>query len=198
MLTEKGSGLQSGFKSAVSWVARLEFESDDKVVRPLKMDREVFDGSGRLIFTESQRFDFGSKKAIFSSENILSGKRQKKEFRFSGDVVNRLILGLYARRLLEQGKREAQLELLSGEPRLYKFKLYVMDTEAIDINGSMKNAYKLCLDPELGLLNIAKILLPKAYVWHSAKPKFEWLRYEGLESGLNSPMVQIRTSERSL
>lgn len=195
LLIEKGAGILSGFKNKISWEARLEFESTKEFVRPIFMENKVFDDNGAMIFTEKEEFDHKTGKVRYASKDLLRNKTRNAEFNFKGDVANRLILGLYIQKFLENGLEECRLTLLSGEPRLYAVKLKVMGQEDIVINGVKKSAFKICLDPELGILNFVKVVIPKAYVWHSAVPKFEWLKYRGLESSIGSPMVEITSGD---
>lgn len=193
VITEKGEGLYSGFKGKVSWTARLKFYAKGNAVRPLEMERDVLGADGEALFRETQLFDHEKGKVVFEKTNACGKKVRHRELRFKGDVVNRLILGMYIQKFLESGKSSGSVELLSGEPGLYKVTIRVAGKETIRVNGRDREAYKLCLDPELGLLSVVKVMLPKAFVWHSAKPEFEWLRYKGLEESLDSPRVEINT-----
>jgi len=196
LLVEKGDGYYSGFKGKVSWVATLDFQSDENIVRPLKMRKEVFDASRQKVSLETQEFDYAGNTVEVVYEDLVLKKKRQARFNFSGDVANQLILGLYVQKFLEQGREKAMFEIVSGEPHIYKVYLRRVKKENIEVNGRSYAAYKLCLDPELGILSVAKIFLPKAYVWHSSLPKFEWLRYKGLEASLDSPQVEIRTLDK--
>lgn len=195
-LIEKGEGYFSGFKGKISWTAKLEFISTKDTVRPLGMEKQIFDEDGKVIARQKQEFDFTNKKTTCSYENLVTKRKTAKVFKFKGDIVNRLILGLYVQKFLENGKREQTVSILSDEPCLYKVNIKVIGEEEIKCNGREKIAYKLSLDPDIGLLNIFKVILPKAYVWHSAAPHFEWLKYVGLENSICSPRVEIRTGDK--
>jgi len=194
-LTEKGKGYYSGFKDKVSWTAVLEFESNDRRVRPLRMEKRTFSEEGGPIALEIQEFDFTDERVTCIHEDLSGGTRREKAFRIKGDIANRLILGLYVQKFLENAIRRREIYMLSSEPRLYRIDIKVVGEEELDINGRERAAYKLCLDPDLGLFNMLKVVLPKAYAWHSAVPKFEWLKYVGLEGSVSSPKVEIRTLE---
>jgi len=191
ILVEKGAGILSGFKEKVSWEARLEFESTKDIVRPIFMENKVFDDKGGVIFIEKEEFDNKTGKVRCVNEDHRRNKTRRAEFDFKGEIANRLILGLYIQKFLENGLDERALVLLSSEPRLYAVKLKIMGKEDVIINGVKKTAFKICLDPELGIFNFVKTVIPKAYVWHSAAPKFEWLKYSGFESNPGSPLVEI-------
>lgn len=192
LLSEKGDGSFSGFRDKISWLAQLNFESNKDTVRPLRMERLVSDKNGKLLARESQEFDFRQGKVGYKYINALTGQQTKKEIDFKGDIANRLMLGLYIQKFLENGRRRGTVYILSSEPRLYRVTIRIVGKEEVDVGGSKRQAYKLCLEPELGLLNVLKIVLPKAYVWHSSEPPFEWLRYRGLENDITSPRVEIK------
>ncbi len=78
-----------------------------------------------------------------------------------------------------------------AEPRFYNIELDMMGAEEILLMGKTIKAYKLRLDPDLGIFSFINIFLPDAYVWHYAEGQHEWLRYDGLESGIGTPLVDI-------
>ena len=193
LITEKGEGIFSGFKDKMSWIATLEFKSSKDTIIPIESQKHIFDENGKMVTSSVQKFDFKNKNVSCTRKNLLTGKKKEKNFKFKHDIVNRLMLGLYIQKVLENKKTEDTVQLLSSKPRLYKVKIKVIGQETININRKEKKAYKLCLDPDIGLLNIFKVFLPKAYTWHSATPEYEWLKYVGLESTVNSKKVEIRT-----
>ncbi|MBL7170839.1 MAG: hypothetical protein ISS46_02460 [Candidatus Omnitrophica bacterium] len=195
-LVEKVKGYYSGFKGEISWVETLEFESNKVTVRPLKTNKKIFDEYGKVIALEYQEFDFINKVASYYYEYLPAKRKIEKTFKFKDDIVTRLILGLYVQKFLENGETEKTVELVSSEPQLYKVNIRITGEEKIDINGREKIAYKLCLDPDIGLLNIFKFFISKTYVWHSSVPDFEWLKYRGLENTISSPNVEIRTKDK--
>ena len=59
--------------------------------------------------------------------------------------------------------------------------------------------YKVELVPGLGVLNLFRFAIPKAYFWFTVDPPHYWVRYEGLENGRGTPQVvmELTTLERS-
>lgn len=196
VMVEKGEGEYSGFESdKVSWVSKMEFESTDDAVRPLKLEKRVFDDKGKMIRLEEQHFDLDKNIATCTHKDIPKNISLTKKFKFTKDIVNRLLLGLYVQKLLENGKTYASVQMVSEEPGFYNVEVNVLNEEEIDVNGWKKHAYRLSISPNLGVLNFAKAFFPKSYAWHSASPKFEWLRYKGLEGGIKSPEVEVTMQE---
>jgi hypothetical protein len=196
VMTEKGEGKYYGFETdEVSWVTEMEFESTEETVRPIKLEKRVFDDEGKIIRVENQNFDLDKKIATCTHKDIPKNISRTKKFKITKDIINRQLLGLYVQKLLENGKESAMVQMVSEEPGVYNIELSVVDKEDIDVNGQKRQAYKFSINPNLGLLNIAKSFFPKAYAWHSAEPEFELLRYEGLEGGIQSPKVEVTTKE---
>ena len=196
LLTERGKGYFSGFKDRISWIAKLKFLSTKDSVKPLKMEKQIFNQGGKVITRQTQKFDFTNKKVIYSYENLITKRKMEKVFRFKGDIVNRLILSLYVQKFLKNGEKEQTVFILSDEPSLYRVRIKIIGEEEIECKGRKKTVYKLCLDPDIGLLNIFKFVLPKIHIWHLATPHYEWLKYVGLESNITSPKVEIRTGDK--
>lgn len=191
LMIEKAEGLYSSFNGRISWVAEMEFESAGDTVRPIRLEKRIFDERGDMIRFEKQEFDLLNNTAVCIHEEPLRKISRTRKFKFDKDVVNRLSLGLYAQKFLESGKANSHIQMVSEEPNVYDIELKYLGKEMIEINGRIKTAYRLCIDPELKFLNFIKIFLPKAYAWHSAEPEYELLRYSGLEGGINSKKVEV-------
>ncbi len=191
LMTEKARGFHSSFNEWVSWVAELKFEQSKRGVRPISLVKRVFDVSGRMIRRETQIFNLADNTATCTHEEPLRNISRTRKFKFYGDVVTRLSLGLYARKFLESGKTSEKLQMVSEEPNVYNVELKRIGKEVIEVSGRKIAAYKLCVDPQLGVLNFAKAFFPKSYAWHSVRPDYEWLKYAGLEGGINSEKVEV-------
>ena len=69
--------------------------------------------------------------------------------------------------------------------------LRVVKKEEVTVNGKTREAYKIAIDPEIGILNPVKVFITKNYEWYSCEPPYEWLKFKGLESSMNSPVVEM-------
>lgn len=191
IMTEKAQGVYSSFKGRISWVAEMKFERTEENVRPMSLDKRVFDANEKIIRRERQEFDLAGNTGTCTHEEPARKISRTRKFKFDKDVVTRLSLGLYAQKFLESGKTSEKLQMVSEEPNVYDIELKRMGKETVEVNGRKIAAYRLCVDPNLGVLNFVKVFLPKSYAWHSAVPKYEWLGYTGLEGGINSEKVEV-------
>ena len=190
-MVEKAQGLYSGFSDPISWIAEMEYENTDDNIRPLSLDKRVFDNYGNLIRRETQRFDLASNTGICTHEDFARNIRRTRHFTFKKDVVNRLSLTLYIQKFLQKGKAVGDAQLVSEEPNSYDVKLTLEKKEAVEINGLKKSLYRLCIDPQLGLISFVKVFFVKTYTWHFADSGFEWYRYRGPEGGVLSEKVEV-------
>ena len=195
VMTEKAEGIYSSFNGPVSWRAEMKFERTKDNVRPISLDKRVFDSNGKMIRRERQEFNFADNTATCIHEDPTKNLFRTKKFNFNKNVVTRLSLGFYAQKFLQKGKTKERLHMVSEEPNMYDIELRRVGKEVVEVGGHKVAAYRLCIDPQLGPLNFVKNFFPKSYGWHSAAPKHEWLGYEGLEGGLNSEKVKIITDE---
>lgn len=195
IITEKLEGYYTGFEGKISWIGKEEFQRTKDFVRPLKMDQRIFDESGKLIATQKQDFNYTDNTVTCVKSDLIKNTSVTKKFIFTKDIINRLLQGLYVQKFLETGQTSKEIQLISPGLELYNINLHVVDREEIELNGRKRDAYKLCFDPMLGVLSFVKIFIPKAYVWHSAVPLFELLKYKGIETSVSSPEVEIITQD---
>lgn len=191
VMVEKAKGIYSSFDGIISWVAEMEFERTKDSIRPLSLNKRVFDEKGNMVRVERQEFDPAGNTGICTHEEPARNISRTKKFRFNKDVVTRLSLALYAQKFLESGKVREKFQMVSEEPKVYDIELTRLSKETIEVNGRKRTAYRLLIDPALGFLDFVKVFLPKAYAWHSAEPNYEWLRYAGPEGGIKSAKVEV-------
>jgi hypothetical protein len=190
-LTEKGEGKYSGYKHKISWDAQVQFEDSTTTVKPLKMEQHIFNEKGKEIKIIKQDYDYDNNVVTIVTNDLVRKKIRTKRIRFKRTIINRLLLSLYLQKLITNNDTNKVIQMLSEDPRLFNVEIIMKGKEEIDINGEKIEAYKIILDPKLGILSFVKIFLPKAYTWHETKPVYGWLMYQGLEGTIKSPVVRI-------
>jgi len=143
-----------------------------------------------------QKFDHEKNTVLFESKNLVSKRSIRKEMGFRGDIVNRLTLVVYTKEFLRNGKKEAVVTMLTSDPRIFKLKIKVIGTEKVQVCDKKQAAYKILLDPKLGIWSVAKLFLPKMYIWNDTGPYYDWLKYVGPESTVRSPVVRIELAAK--
>jgi len=191
ILTQKGQGVYSSFNGPISWKSEMEFKSTDETVIPLKLVKRVFDEKGDTIRLEKQDYDPAANKVTCLHRDFPANISREKEFDLTKPAVNKLLLAPYVQKMLSAGKQLSKVQMVSEEPGLYDIDIKVVKTEDVEINDRKVKAIKLQFDPRLGLLNAAKVFFPKSYVWHSALPDHEWLKFQGLEGDISSVKAEV-------
>ena len=85
--------------------------------------------------------------------------------------------------------------MLTNEPAYYSMTLVNKGIDTLTVNGATIECYKLQMIPDLGFLGIFAPFVPKTYFWYKAASPHEFVRYEGLESGLNTPYIVMQAQE---
>jgi len=88
--------------------------------------------------------------------------------------------------------------LLTNEPKLYKVDIKNRGTEDLKLPIGTVKAIKLQLMADLGpVTEIAAKIVPPTYFWYKNQYPYDWLQYEGKESGLKSANVVAYLTHRS-
>lgn len=193
LFTEEGRGIYSGFTYPVRWNTETEFLDDGKKPVPIRMKKAFFSEEGKKVFETTQEFDNKNGKVESVKRWLDTGKEVKKTFKYAGDIVNESTLAIYTKRFLKNGEREKIFYLVTNDPDIYKITAKIIAEEELTVNGRKLPAFKIHLKPDVGMLGLFAGMLPQTYVWHLARPGFNWLKYEGAEDTRDSEVVIMET-----
>lgn len=193
IMTENGSGKYSGFDVPVSWRTDTEFTDDGTDITPIHMKKVFTSETGETLFEGIQEFNKEKSTVTCIKRWPGSGREITKTLKFKGDVVNDCLLGLYVERFLGKGDTEKSFYLVSNDPAIYRISARIKNKEDVNVNGIAIGAYKISLDPDVGIFGA---FAPKTYVWHLAKPGYDWLRYKGAEDTIDSVVVEMETLDQ--
>lgn len=190
LMTEEIKGRYYGSDGITSRRREMRYIENKEQLTPLSMDEKVFSESGNLIRESTQRFYPDKKRVECTVKDLAGGKEKKESLRYDGDIINGMIMDDYIERFLAAGEKKRAVYLLEGA-ELYRMTLRIVATEQVTVNGKTREAYKIALDPEIGLFNPVKIFITKNHEWYSTEPPYEWIKFQGLESSLDSPIVEM-------
>jgi hypothetical protein len=86
--------------------------------------------------------------------------------------------------------------LLSSEPEIYKTTVKVIGPEVLDLPIGKINTIKLRLIPDLGQFEGLGPMIPPTFVWYAQQEPHDWLKYEGLETGILSAHIITYISKK--
>jgi len=181
---DSGAGIYGKEKKNVNWETESYVRIKDRTLVPYQVKQTIKDQSGQTVLLLEKSYDPKTKK-VYCQVN-----GQSKTFDFPDDLIDKEMFGtVLANWPLD--KKSLNLHLLTHEPTLYKIELKYLGNETV--NGV--ECYKLQMIPDLGALNIFGAFVPKTYFWYALNPPHDFVRYEGLESGLGTPYIVLEAKE---
>ena len=182
-IVETGSGIWGKDKKYKTWKSESYYNVDGARIIPTQGKLIFKDQSGKVVGTFDKYFDAKEKKVICT----LNGKNIR--FKFADDLVDRDLLGTALANYPFEEKRDFIFHLLTIEPTLYKITTKYRGQESVKIGDKTIDCYKIEIIPDLGALNIFGAFVPKTYFWYNVAKPHDFVKYEGLESGLGTPYV---------
>lgn len=182
-IKEEGAGIYGKDKKYKSWVSEAYYLYKDGRATPYQTKLVYKDREGKILQTVTKIYDPEAKKAIVR----LNG--EEKRFDFEADLIDKELLGTALQNYPFAQKRDVEFHLITNEPTRYKITVKYRGTEKIEVDGKEVACHKLQMIPDLGLLNVLGAFVPKTYFWYRIDPPHDYVRYEGLESGLGTPYI---------
>ena len=189
-IKEDGAGIYGKDKKYKSWASQAYYRLEKKRAIPYQTQLVYKDRSGKVIQTITKFYDPEEKKAVCG----VNGKEHK--FEFKDDLIDKEVLGTCLQNYPFEEKRDVVFHLLTNEPTLYKITVKYRDLDTLIIEGKIVKCHKLQMIPDLGLLNVFGAFVPKTYFWYKVDPPHDFVRYEGLESGLGTPYIVLETVQK--
>jgi hypothetical protein len=194
-IKETGYGKYKNAKNPISWNVESTFtlENPPKV---LKTIRTAITKDGIEIWRKSKIFDYSGKRLL--AQEYVSGELVKSKVLNipEGSTFPTDILPILLRGYNFNSKQPAKFHIFSTDGKLYKINTKIVNVEEITVPAGSFRCYKLELILDMGLLNkIVGYFLPKTFMWFTVNTPHTWIKYEGLESGLNSPYVVMELTD---
>jgi len=184
-ITEDGSGIYGGENK--NWSSRAYYYYNGTTARPYQAKLVYKSPEGKILQVIEKSYDPEGKKALFRVNN------KDTALNTSNDLIDKELLGLALANYPFDEKREFSFHLLTNEPKIYPMTIKYIGEEPVAINGKEIAAHKIQMIPDLGALNIFGAFVPKTYFWFTKEKPHDFLRYEGLESGMGTPYIVIET-----
>ena len=181
-ITEDCRGLWGGSHER-TWKAECYYYLENKKAIPDHASLVFYDAEGNTVEVIEKRYSLKDKRVYC----VKNGDR--KEFDLEDDLIDKEALGTCLMNYPYDRKNDFEFHMMTNEPSHYKMTMVNKGTETIKINGRAIECYKLQMIPDLGFLGIFAPFVPKTYFWYRVEPPHDFVRYEGLESGLNTPYI---------
>jgi hypothetical protein len=202
-VTQNGSGRYGGSKEPIDWKI-VGYYYADPYIRPYYSKKEIYSKSGKLLKADTFNYQYADKKIYFTRENKINNKTAQQTFKFEDDMIDKYILGTAILSYPFDKKRDFNFHYLSDEPKVYSLTLHYRGKEVVTVPAGTFECHKLEMTVDLGLLGIVGAFIPKTYFWYSSGGSIEcgepieWVKYEGLESGLGTPYIVMTLPEKPI
>lgn len=187
-----GEGDYDEYKNA-TFDMDAEMEERDGFLEPIYSFNYIKNKDGGLIVKQEKRFDYAMQKIYYTISDAKGVIIKKVIFPMKGKTVDGPTMIHFLKTFAaHRGENSYKtFYLISDKAQLYKINIKDMGIETLELSAGIK-AIKLRLIPDLGLLTgVAKSLIPPTFVWYTEQAPYEWLQYEGLETGVGSTHVII-------
>jgi hypothetical protein len=157
----------------------------DSKLAPLSVKVVVSNRAGEMIDSVNKYYDWDSNKIICNNNGKVM------QFNIKTNMADKQNLGLALMDYPFETKKEVAFHMLTNEPAEYEIFVKFRGKEKVMIGDDETECYKLEMVFNLGLLNIFGVFIPKFYLWYETKAPHNFVRYEGLESGMGTPYVVV-------
>jgi hypothetical protein len=190
LITEDGEGQYGNDKQFKKWHEETVYLYENETIVPQNSILEFRNKAGDIIASTQTTYDQDKRKVYCKLLN------DKKEFDLKDGILDKNGLGLALMSYPFDRKADFVFPMLTDEPAFYNMTLVNKGLEPVDVGGGKTiDCYKLQMIPDLGFLGIFAPFVPKTYFWYRAAPPHDFIRYEGLESGLNTPYIVMQAQQ---
>ena len=192
--TARGEGDYDEYKNVVFDI-EVKMEEKNGFLYPIYSFNSIKNKDGSLLARYEKNFDYTKQKIYYTVSNAKGTVIENIVFPMKGLTVDGPTMIHFLKTFVAHlgEKSYKTFYLISEKGQLYKINIKNVGVEILELPAGKIKAIKLRLIPELGLLTgIAKSLIPPTFVWYSEKEPYEWLQYEGLETGVGSTHIIVR------
>jgi len=181
-IVEDGTGITGKDKTAKTWHTEAFYKLNGDRITPYQGTIVYKNPAGQVLTTIN--------KYYFTDQNkvVVKINGTEKTFDLKPDLIDKELLGTALTNFPFAEQRDLVFYLLTNEPTVYKMTLKNLGTETLTVGGKPVACYKIQMIPDLGALGLLGAFVPKTYFWYTADDQ-EFVRYEGLESGLGTPYI---------
>lgn len=189
-IREEGAGIYGKDKKYKTWVSEAYYSMKNGQPVPYQTSLVYKDREGEVLSMVSKVYDPKSEKVVVTIDG------SEKELDFKADLIDKEILGTALQNYPFDEKRDVKFHLLTNEPTMYKITVKYIGLDTVELGGEKVECHKLQMIPDLGLLNMLGAFVPKTYFWYRTSAPYEYVKYEGLESGLGTPYIVLETAPK--
>lgn len=189
---EKGAGRLSAFPQEVRWSVQSVWLAE-RGFRPLDTEKTITAPDGKVLLVERKHFDHDKGTVRLERTREGTGPETKTVDVPADTLAIEGIAGVL--RFANAPKsRSLSAHVLTNELEVYSVTFEWRDEERVTTPAGQFQCYKVEMVPHLGLLNVVRPFIQKTYFWFTVATPYNWIRYQGPESGPGTPEVVMSLS----
>jgi hypothetical protein len=188
--TETGEGRYSPFQQDVRWSLTAVWRAEG-TFQPLHFEKTFRNTQGAVIETDTKDFT-GSNSSIRFVRNTPNAAPAVRTMSIPSDTITVEGMAGVLRSLPFGGKKAFPLHLFTNDFELWKISIESRGREMVHTPAGDFDCYKVEMVPHLGALDIFRKFFPKSHIWFTVAPPHFWVKYEGLENGVESPSIVMQ------
>lgn len=187
----EGQGAFHKYRKA-RWVITSQLKGNRDLLRPLTTRCVIEDLEGQKTVTNETQYDYRQNKIFVTITDPKIKAPIKMTFPLKGPTADYASLSYFLKPLIAKLPQEKNqtFYLLTIEPAMYKVNIKFVAKEELSLLSGKKSAIKIRLIADFGVLDeVLDSLVPPTFIWFEDKTPFNWLQYQGLESGVHSANI---------
>jgi hypothetical protein len=184
----------------VNWQSTTELLVQDGHLLPVLAQWDIYQ-KNNLVERWTHSYDFLKGKIKFSLTMPLEGVHKNFVFPIKGLTTDYTSLALFLEAVVPAVNSDQQYSfyLLTSEPRLYRVNMKYIKEEELRLPSGARQAIKFRLVADMGFLDdmLDRFVSP-TFIWYDAAPPHHWLKYQGMETGEGSTVIEAEVVEDSL
>ena len=184
-VTEDGQADRTPSSVPPAWTLRMQIDlwgSDPR----LASTREALDASGQPVGVEHRQFDYAREAGQVVTTDLRTGATNSKEIRLTPQTITFEMLPVVLRLLPAAPNREMRFEVVTREGSVVGFLARIVGRDRVTVPAGSFDCYKMELSVT-GIKGIvARLVLPKVYMWQTEAAPHFWVKYQGPEAGPRS------------
>ncbi len=192
---KKGRGAFDHFE-LVDWLAEATGTIKDRRLIQKKSLCVIKDLEGNTLYQAQKDFDYEKKKITIKIDDRRNPKRARVKnytFPIKGPTIDEICLTNFVKSFIPylNEKNNQSFYLITFEPALYKVLVKQQGQETITLpSGRSYDCVKIRLIADMGILdNVFDQYVPATFVWYQRTYPFQWVQYQGLETGRHSTNI---------
>jgi len=186
---ENGKGNFGNNNSYKTWKVMGYYQISASGVTPYEVKQTIKDAGGRTVMSLDKSYNAKEGKIVCD----VNGSA--KVFDFNKNTIDKDLLGRVLANFPFETGGDVSFYLMTHEPALYNITMKNRGKETITLKGKTIECYKIELVPDLGALNLIGAFVPKTYFWYTTSTPHKFMRYEGLESGMGTPVIVMESGD---